>query len=70
MEIQAEEQTCLAEHIRQIENKRFLEYQQTRPDPTILNGHTDDQRPKDIIMKRGLKIPIQNLQDSSRDKYI
>ena len=32
-QIQAPEQKCLAEHIRQIENKRSLEYEQTTPDP-------------------------------------
>ena len=31
--IQAEEQKHLAEHIRQVENKRSLEYQQTTPEP-------------------------------------
>ena len=34
-QIQTEEQKCLTEHIRQIENKRSLEYQQTIPDPSF-----------------------------------
>ena len=36
--IQAKEQKCLAEHIKQIENKSYLEYQhKQRRDQTIPN---------------------------------
>ena len=45
-QIQAEEPKCLAEHLRQIENKRSSEYQQTTPDHPVSNRHTDDQTRK------------------------
>ena len=50
--IQAEEQKCLAEHIKQIENKRSLEYllnqrrDQSIPHHPLSNRYTDDQRPE------------------------
>ena len=45
-QIQAEEHKHLAEHIKQIENKRSPAYQQTTKDPPLLNRHTDNQRPE------------------------
>ena len=45
-QIQAEEQKHFAEHIRQTENKRSIEYQQTSSDPPLSNRHTDDHRPE------------------------
>ena len=58
--------TCLAEHINQHNQRR----DQIIPDP-LLQVHilmTKDQ--KNIIVMKGLKIQIQNSQDSSRDKQI
>ena len=43
-QIQVEEQKCLTEDIKQTENKRFHEYQQTIPDPPLSNRCTDNQR--------------------------
>ena len=57
LQIQAEEHKCLAEHIWQIENKRSLEYQQTTPDPQLLNRHTDDQRPKQFTKEERFENP-------------
>ena len=68
-QIQAEEKS-LAEHIRQIENKRSIEYQQTTPDPPLLNRHTDEQRPEKLTNEERFENPNQNLQDSFRDKHI
>ena len=45
--------------VLQIENKRSCEYQQTTPDPPLLNRHTDGQRIENILVKKGLKIQIQ-----------
>ena len=51
-EIQAEEQKHLVEHIKQIQNKRSLEYQcnqsrdQIIPDPPPSNRYNDDLRPE------------------------
>ena len=56
-QIQAEEQKCLAENIRQIENNRLLEYQQTIPDPPLSNRHTDDQRPEKFTNKGRFENP-------------
>ena len=36
----------MAEYIRQMENKRSQGYQQTTPDPLLLNRYTDNQRPQ------------------------
>ena len=47
----------LAEHIEQIENKRSLEYQQTIPDPTLLNRHTDDERLEKITNEEMFENP-------------
>ena len=56
-QIQAEEQKCLAEQIKQIENRRSLEYQQTTLDPPLLNRHTDDQSPEKFTNEERLENP-------------
>ena len=73
-QIQAEEQKYLAEHIKQIENKRSFEYQynkktdQTTPDPPLSNRYTENQRPEYYNSEERLK--NQNSQESFRDKQI
>ena len=62
-QFQAEEQKLLVEHIKQIENKRSLEYQhnqkrdQTIPNPPLSNRHTDDQRPEKYNSKGRFENP-------------
>ena len=70
-QIQAEEQNILVEHIKQLENKRSLEYQQTTPDPPLLNRHTDGQKPEKFTNEERLESPIPKfLQDSFSTKQI
>ena len=57
-QIQVEEQNHLAEDIKQIENKRSLEYQhdqredQIISDPPFSNRHAEDQRPENNSEER------------------
>ena len=62
-QIQAKEHKCLAEHIKQIENKRSLEYEHNQrrdqiiPDPPLSNIHNDDQRPEKYMSEERFKNP-------------
>ena len=56
-QIKAEERKCLAEDIRQMKNKRSLEYQQITPDPPLLVRHTDNKRQEKFTNEERLKNP-------------
>ena len=53
----------MAEHVKQIENKRSFEYQHNQrrdqiiPNPLLSNRHTDDQRPEKYTPKERFKNP-------------
>ena len=61
-QMQTEEQKCLAEHIKQIENKRSLEYQHNQrrdqiiPNPLLQIDVMMISGQESIMVKKGLKI--------------